>query len=130
MVTAPIQVFTHPCSNWLRYKVASAFCYTQKHTYTYSRDKGYGAMDLVMFLVGLPFMILDEKTNTTVLDVQALLDQGYTEQEILSYKADLEFVDKESLTRKVTSEDQAINLLDELMDAGKLAPITVEIMGI
>ena len=92
IITSPIQVFTKPCSNYLRYDYASAFCYTQKLTYTYSRDKGYGAMNTVMFLVSLPFMILDEDSGNTVMDSQTLLDQGYSESEILRYKSDIELV--------------------------------------
>ncbi|OFZ19235.1 MAG: hypothetical protein A2X94_05580 [Bdellovibrionales bacterium GWB1_55_8] len=133
ILTAPIQVFTQPCYNYLRYRVANAFCYTQKHNYAFSHDDlhgGFEDMGLLVYLAGLPFMILDEKTNTSVLDSEALKAQGYTESEILAYKSDLELVDRESELRQVNSEEKAIRLLTELKANAQLAQITIEIMGI
>ncbi len=131
IITAPIQVFTKPCYNYLRYDYASAFCYSQKLTYSLvGNGKGHGDLKMIAYIVALPFTLLDENENHMSLNAQNLIDQGYLEEEIAAYKNDLELVEAESKRLKINNAQDAKRLIDELINENQLNPITIEIMGL
>ncbi len=131
IVTSPIQIFTKPCSNYLRYGYASAFCFSQKLSYSMvGNGKGHGDMKLFAFILALPFTILDEENERVQMNTKLLADQGYTEEEIFQYKTDLELVEVESEKEKINNSEDAIRLLESLVEDNQIHQSTIEIMGL
>ncbi len=131
IVTSPIQIFTKPCSNYLRYGYANAFCFSQKLSYSMvGNGKGHGDMKVFAFILALPFTILDEENERIQMNTSLLADQGYTEEEIFQYKTDLELVEVESEKEKINNSKDAIRLLESLVENNQIHQSTIEIMGL
>lgn len=131
IVTAPVQVFTQPCDNYLRYEYASAFCFTQKLTYgLVGKGRGHGEFGVFAYVIALPFTLLNEDAEQMTLDTNSLMAQGYTEEDINNYKNDIELIERESEIRKVSSSEMAKILFQDLVSEKQISHTTIEILGL
>lgn len=131
IITSPVQIFLKPCDNWLRYDYASALCFTQKLAYsTVGRGSGHGDMGAFAFVISLPFTLLNEEATEMTLDTGSLIKQGYSEEDILNYKSDIELIENESEAKKVSSPEKAKTLIEDLISEKRISETTIEILGL
>jgi hypothetical protein len=66
------------------------------------------------YILALPFVFLNEKTNEIQVNEKDLADLNYTAEEIAAYKTDLAKIDQLSSTTQFNSKEEAQNALSAL----------------
>lgn len=132
IVTSPYQL-VFPCYEGRSFGGYSrAFCLTLEMTDNFFGNpmERASVFKIFAYTLALPFVILDEEAHTLKVDENFLLDQGYSQEEVIAFYGDLEITARELSKNKIESESDAINLINQLKGSGKLSTTTLEIMGL